>query len=196
MRLIRNADGQPHEVVGTWLDISEHKQAELIRQAHQSALNLIVASQPLPVILSDIAKHLETINPDMLVSILLLDKQAKCLKLGAAPSLPDDFNATVDQLAIGEGVGSCGTAAWRGEAVIVSDIDHHPYWQPYLEFTQKADLHACWSVPFKDENESVLGTFAIYHRTVREPTSADLVLVEEFASFTALAVQKSMRQKP
>ncbi|HRN82557.1 EAL domain-containing protein [Nitrosomonas europaea] len=190
LRLIRNADGQPHEVVGTWLDISEHKQAELIRQAHQSALNLIVASQPLPVILSDIAKHLETINPDMLVSILLLDKQAKCLKLGAAPSLPDDFNATVDQLAIGEGVGSCGTAAWRGEAVIVSDIDHHPYWQPYLEFTQKADLHACWSVPFKDENESVLGTFAIYHRTVREPTSADLVLVEEFASFTALAVQK------
>lgn len=190
LRLIRDVDGQPYEVVGTWLDISEYKQAELIRQAHQSALDLIIANQSLSVILSDIANHLEMINPNLLVSILLLDKQTKRLKLGAAPSLPDDFNMEIDQLVIGEGIGSCGTAAWRGETVIISDIDHHPYWRPYLEFTQKADLHACWSVPFKDENGSVLGTFAIYHRTVYEPTSADLVLVEEFAFFTALAVQK------
>ncbi len=190
LRLIRNSDGQPHEIVGAWLDISEHKRIELIRQAHQSALDLIVANRPLPVILNDIAKRLEAINADMLVSILLLDKHAGRLRHGAAPSLPDDFNAAVNQLAIGDGVGSCGTAAWRGEAVIVSDIDHHPYWQSYLELTRKADLHACWSLPFKDENGGVLGTFAIYHRAPCEPTSADLALVHEFASITALAVQK------
>jgi len=190
LRLIRDADGQPYEVVGTWLDISEHKRDELTRQAHQSALNLIVANQPLPVILNDIATHLEAINPDMLVSILLLDKQTKCLKRGAAPSLPDDYKTAIDQLKIGEGIGSCGTAAFRGETVIVPDIDHHPYWQPYLEFTRKAGLHACWSVPFKDENGHALGVFGIYHRMASEPSPADLALIEEFASFTALVVQK------
>ncbi|WP_300285958.1 EAL domain-containing protein [Nitrosomonas sp.] len=190
LRLIRGTDGRPYEIVGTCLDISEHKRIELIRQAHQSALDLIVANQPLPVVLADITKHLERISPGMLVSILLLDKQAKCLKLGAAPSLPDDYNAAIDQMKIGEGVGSCGTAAFRGEAVIVADIDHHPYWQPYLELTRKADLHACWSVPFKDEKGHVLGTFAIYHRTASEPGPDDLALIEEFTSFTALAVQK------
>ncbi|QOJ22617.1 MAG: EAL domain-containing protein [Gammaproteobacteria bacterium] len=190
LRLIRNADGQPHEIVGAWLDISEHKKVELIRQAHQSALDLIVANQPLPVILGDIAKHLEAINSDMLVSILLLDKHAGRLMHGAAPSLPDDYNAAVGQLVIGDGVGSCGTAAWRGEAVIVADIDRHPYWQPYLELTHKANLHACWSLPFKDENGKVLGTFAIYHHTPCEPAPGDLELIHEFASITALAVQK------
>ncbi|MBS0587613.1 MAG: EAL domain-containing protein [Proteobacteria bacterium] len=190
LRLIRSTDGQPHEIVGAWLDISEQKRTELIRQAHQSALDLIVANQPLPVILSDIAKHLEAINSDMLVSILLLDKHTDRLRQGAAPSLPDDYNAAVNQLMIGDGMGSCGTAAWRGEAVIVSDIDHHPYWQSFLESTRKANLHACWSLPFMDENGMVLGTFAIYHRIPRQPTAADLALIHEFASITALAVQK------
>jgi len=190
LRLVRNADGEPAEIVGAWLDISEHKRLELIRQAHQSALNLIVASQPLAVILNDIARRLEVINPGMLVSILLLDKYAGRLKHGAAPSLTDEYNAAVNQLMIGDGIGSCGTAAWRGEAVIVSDIDRHPFWQPFLELTRKANLHACWSLPFKDEAGSVLGTFAIYHRTPREPTHADLTLINEFASITAVAVQK------
>lgn len=190
LRLVRGADGEPAEIVGAWLDISEHKRLELIRQAHQSALNLIVASQPLPVVLNDIAQRLEVINPGMLVSILLLDKHAGRLKHGAAPSLPDEYNAAIKQLMIGDGIGSCGTAAWRGEAVIVSDIDHHPYWQPFLELTRKANLHACWSIPFKDEAGSVLGTFAIYHHTPCEPTPADLILINEFASITAVAVQK------
>ncbi|WP_350133441.1 EAL domain-containing protein [Nitrosomonas sp.] len=190
LRLVRDADGEPAEIVGAWLDISEHKRLELIRLAHQSASNLIIASQPLPVVLNDIAQRLEVINPGMLVSILLLDRHAGRLKHGAAPSLTDEYNAAVNQVMIGDGVGSCGTAAWRGEAVIVSDIDHHPYWQPFLELTRKANLHACWSIPFKDEAGSVLGTFAIYHRTPREPSPADLLLINEFASIAAVAVQK------
>ncbi len=190
LRLVRSSDGRPLEVVGAWLDVSHHKRAELIRQAHQSVLNLIVANQPLPVVLKDIAQRLETINSHMLVSILLLDKRSNRLRHGAAPSLPDDYNKLVDQLKIGEGVGCCGTSAWRGEPIIVADIDQHPYWQPFLEHTQRANIHACWSIPFKDDKDSVLGTFAIYHRNPCEPTPADLVLINEFASLTALAVQK------
>ncbi|MBP6058431.1 MAG: EAL domain-containing protein [Nitrosomonas sp.] len=190
LRLVRSIDGQPLEIVGAWLDISEHKRAELIRGAHQSALDLIVTNHPLSVILNDIAQRLETINPDMLVSILLLDKHTGRLKHVVAPSLPDDYTAVIDQLKIGDGVGSGGTSTWRGEPVIVSDIDHHPYWQPYLELTRKANLHACWSVPFKDEAGKVLGIFSIYHHTPREPVPADLILINEFVSITALAVQK------
>lgn len=190
LRLIRGSNGQPVEIVGAWLDISERKQAEIVRQARQSALDLIVTNHPLPAILNDIAQRLETINPDMLVSILLLDVHTGRLGHGVAPSLPDDYNAAINQLRIGDGVGSCGTSAWRGEPVIISDIDQHPYWQPYLELTRKANLHACWSMPLKNEAGGVLGTFAIYHRTPREPEHADLALINEFASIAALAVQK------
>src|SRR5690606_27241354 len=86
LQLARDTGERPYEAVGICLDISERKQIELIRQTQQSVLDLMVANQPLSVILSDIATHLEMINPAMLVSILLLDKQTKRLKLGAAPS--------------------------------------------------------------------------------------------------------------
>ncbi len=190
LRLIRDSAGMPMEIVGAWLDVTEQKQSELINQARQSALNHIVTQHSLTEVLNDIAQHLEAIKPEMLVSILLLDAHGGRLRHGVAPSLPTDYNAAVDQLQIGPGVGSCGTAAWSGESVIVADIDHHPYWQSYLDLTQKAGLHACWSVPFKNETGAVLGTFAIYHRTPREPAPTDLALINEFACITALAVQK------
>lgn len=190
LRLVRDTQNRPQEIIGTFLDISQHKHNELIRQAHQSAMNLLVTGQSLTAILHNIARSLEMIYPEMLVSIQLLNKQTKRLELGAAPSLSDEYNAAIDQLKIGDRIGSCGTAAWRGETVIVADINHHPYWQSFREFSQKANLHACWSVPFKNEQGEVLGTFAIYHRNICEPTAEELKLIEEFSSFTALAVQK------
>ncbi|GKS69919.1 hypothetical protein W03_19230 [Nitrosomonas sp. PY1] len=157
LRLMQNSGDQPREVVGAWLDISKHKRIELIRQTHQSVLNQIIANQPLPAILNDIAKRLEEVNSNMLVSISLLDRRASRLKHGASLSLPDDYNAVANQ---------------------------------FLELTHKANLHASWSLPFKDENDKVLGAFIICYRTLCEPTFTDLSMVHEFASIAVLAVQQ------
>ncbi|MCW5600794.1 EAL domain-containing protein [Nitrosomonas sp.] len=189
-RLIRNSLGKPLEIVGAWLDVTEHKRAEVIRQARQSVLDQIVANHPLPAILDDIARHLETIEADMLVSILLLDPYTKRLIHGAAPSLPEDYNAAITGLEVTDNTCPCGTAACCGEPVIVSNLDDHPYWDFFLTLTQKAGLHACWSVPFKNEMGQVLGLFTIYYTMPHEPEPADLELVDEFARITALAVQK------
>ncbi|MDD5390135.1 MAG: EAL domain-containing protein [Gallionellaceae bacterium] len=189
-RLLRDEQGRPLEVVGAWLDINERKRTESVQLTRNAVLDQIVANRPLPGILDDIARRLEAIGPDMRVSILLIDPRSGLLSNGAAPSLPDFYNAAVEGLEPGEGRGSCGTAAWLGEAVIVTDIDSHPYWAPYLEVTQRAGLHACWSVPFKDETGRVLGTFGIYYDAPRAPAPADLELIEEFARITSLAVQK------
>ncbi|OAH99684.1 diguanylate cyclase [Methylomonas methanica] len=190
LRLVVDQHNQPKEVVGTWLDISQRKRTESVQLARNAVLDQIVANQALPTILDDIARRLEAIGEDMYVSIMLLDQHSGLLTNGAAPSLPQFFNDAVEGLEPGENRGSCGTAAWRGEIVIVCDIDNHPSWTPYLQLTQKANLHACWSVPFKDEVGSVLGTFAIYYDTPRSPAPADLELIEEFVRITALAVQK------
>ncbi|MDD2739983.1 MAG: EAL domain-containing protein [Methylomonas lenta] len=190
LKLIRDDLGLPLEIVGAWLDVSEHKRVEVVRQARQSVLDRIVANQPLPLILDDIAKRVEAIYPEMRVAIMLLDPITGYLMQGAAPSLPEFYNIAVDCLAPGEGRGSCGTAAWRGEPVIVSDIEQHPFWSAYLDLTRRAGLRACCSIPYKDETGRVLGTFAIYYDCVREPLADEWVLVEEFTRITALAVQK------
>jgi diguanylate cyclase (GGDEF)-like protein/PAS domain S-box-containing protein len=189
-RLIFDGHGRPLEIVGTWLDISAKKRAEAVQLARNRVLDQIVANRPLPEILEDIARRLEAIDMGMHVSILLLDARSGRLSHAAAPSLPAFFKSAIEGLEPGEGRGSCGTAAWLGEPVIVADIDRHPYWLPYLELTRKAGLHACWSVPFKDEAGRVLGTFAIYYGEPRAPAAADLELIEDFARITALAVQK------
>jgi diguanylate cyclase (GGDEF)-like protein/PAS domain S-box-containing protein len=188
--LVRNKKGQTIEVMGTWLDLTVNKRSEAVQLARNVALEQIIANRSLPTILDEIARRLETINPEMLVSILLFDHHSGLLHNGAAPSLPAFFINAVEGIKVGNGVGSCGTAAWLGEPFIVSDIDHHPFWESFLPLTQQADLHACWSVPFKDESGTVLGTFGIYARQPSTPECSDLELVKEFALIAALAITK------
>ncbi len=190
LRLVSDNQGQPLEVIGTWLNLSQSKRVEAVQMARNAVLDQLVGNQKLSFILNDIVLRLEKINPDMLVSILLLDRPKGQLFVGAAPSLPDFYNAAVDGLEPAIGRGSCGTAVFLGEPVIVTDIDTHPYWEPFLELTQQAGLHACWSVPIKDDTGQVIGSFAIYYATKRAPLPADLDLICEFARITALAVQK------
>ena len=190
LRVVPRRAAEALEVAGAWTDITANRRAEQLRSARAAVLDGVVASQPLPAILALIARSLEDLVPEMRVSILLLDARSGRLHVGAAPRLPDFYNAAVEGLEIGEGRGSCGTAAFRGGRVIVEDIARHPYWQGFREVTARAGLRACWSVPFKDTRGQVLGTFASYHATPHTPDQDELDLVEEFARITALAVQK------
>lgn len=189
LRLVRAADGQPQEAVGVWLDVTTEKRDEVLQRARVAVLDEVLSGRALADILADLARRLEELDQDMLVSILLIDTDGK-LHTAAAPSLPADYNAAVDGLTPGEGHGSCGTAAWLGKPVIVSEIEHHPYWQPYLAIARKAGLAACWSIPLKDDTGRVIGTFGIYHRRPRAPGAAELALMEEFGRLTSLAIIK------
>ncbi|TAH51832.1 MAG: EAL domain-containing protein [Betaproteobacteria bacterium] len=190
LHLLRSADGRPVEIAGTWTDITLRTQHELLRAARADVLDQVVAARPLAEILLSVARRLESIAPQMRVSVLLIDARTQCLDVIAAPSLPDFYNAAIQGLEIGEGRGSCGTAAVRGETVVVDDVDTHPFWAPYRALARRAGLRACWSVPFKDTEGRVLGTFAAYFGEPRAPEGGELDLVQEFARITALAVQK------
>ena len=50
--------------------------------------------------------------------------------------------AVAEVSAIGPCVGSCGTAAYRGEAVLVSDIDSDPLWAPFRKLAAPHGLRA------------------------------------------------------
>jgi len=141
-------------------------------------------------ILESLAHIIETEIPDALCSILLLDNEGKHLTIGAAPSLPDFYNEAINGLKIGEGVGSCGTAATLKKRVVVKDIQSHPYWTPFKALAAKANLAACWSQPILDHNNKVLGTFAIYHHTPTTPALTDLALIESIISLATLVLER------
>jgi len=155
------------------------------------ALELLARGASLPEVLKAIVLGLEEACPAMRCSILLLDADGKHLHTGAAPSLPDFYNAAIGGLTIGPGVGSCGTTAFLGQRVIVEDIHHHPYWTPYRALARKARLGACWSEPIRSAAGKVLGTFAIYHRKPHTPSPTDIELIEQAAQLAAIAIERA-----
>ena len=77
------------------------------------------------------------------------------------------------------------------ERVIVENINTHENWQDYLDLTQKANLHACWSQPIISSQNEVLGTFAIYNNVIKAPNIFMLNLIETYANVAAKAIEKN-----
>ena len=127
--------------------------AELLK-AQNRALELIAQGAPLPNVLDVLLRAIEAQSPGMLGSILLLDSDGVTLRHGAAPSLPELFTRSIDGESIGPRAGSCGTAAFRREPVIVEDIAADSLWDSHREFALRHGLRACWSTPIFDGQQA------------------------------------------
>ena len=189
-----DASGQRF-IVGIINDVTRHKISELREKTRAHVLELITGGEPLSVILKTVVDAVEQENTSMHCSVLLLDETGKYLRIGTAPSLPDFYNNAINGIEIGLGTGSCGTAAFMNERVIVSDIQNHPYWKNYRELAKKAGLASCWSQPIRAANTSVLGTFAIYHSHVHSPSDADIEIIEQTASIVSIAIEKKLAEE-
>ncbi len=178
--------GQPQRVVGTVQDITEARLGRMVLRRQNSILQQIVQGAPLSQILRDIAHLIEDYVPGILCSILVHDHRRGVLTTGAAPSLPAAYNAGVEGLAIGPHNGACGAAAFGRKSVLVLDIASDPLFADYRQLALAHGLRSCLSLPIlsgdrqRGKSERLLGTFAIYRRTVEDPDGA-------FASFAAAA---------
>jgi GAF domain-containing protein len=127
-------------------------------------------------------KHLLTVegasDGEILTSVLLLSPDGKHLTHGAAPSLPKPYVEAIDGAEIGPLAGSCGTAAYLGEPVYVSDIATDERWAAYRDLALSHQLRSCWSTPIRRSDGGVMATFAIYHRSPGAPTRDELKMIE------------------
>ncbi|MFD3681240.1 GAF domain-containing SpoIIE family protein phosphatase [Streptomyces sp. NPDC058613] len=178
------------------VEVTQVRHAQRLTAEHRVLLEQIARQAPLPEVLEGMARAIEELAPEqVLVSVLLADTDGRHLRHGAAPSLPDFYNRAIDGIATGEGVGSCGTAAHRRQRVIVSDIATDPFWDDFRDLAVKAGVAACWSTPILARDGSLLGTFAMYHRTPRAPQKTDLALARVFADTAALAIERHQAEQ-
>lgn len=153
-------------------------------------LEMLYRGESEAAILNEIVKQSQDIASGSICSILCVDEEGKHLVLGAAPGLPDFYNKAIHNFPIGYGNGSCGTAAYTGERVIVEDVSTHPFWEDIKGLAKSAGLAACWSEPIKDASGKILGTFAIYHKTIHLPDFKETDFVEELAALTAIVLDR------
>jgi PAS domain S-box-containing protein len=192
---IRNDSGQVLEFVGTVIDVTERKRAEALRDGESRILEMIARDAPLQEILEKLVRVVEGQFAGLLCSVLLLDEDGQHVRHGAAPSLPKPYTEAIDGLCIGPKAGSCGTAMYRREPVIVTDIALDPLWEPYRGVAETYGLRACWSTPILAHSGKALGSFAMYYREPRSPSPAENHALEMATHLAGIAIERKLARE-
>ena len=153
-------------------------------------LALLGSAAPLNVLLDGLATYVETWADGMLCSVMLADAAEGLLRPAAAPSLHADYVNAIDPVPIGDGSGSCGTAAARRELVVVEDVEQSELWDGYAPLAVAHGLRACWSMPVFDADQALLATLAIYYRTPRKPSPEEIELIQFAALLASFVIQR------
>ena len=196
-KAIRDDLGELTRIVGLHLDNTPRKRAEIALEHQKSILERIAKGESIQVVLDSIVEYVESQVVESKGSIMLL--RGERLWFAAGCKIPAEFSRAIDGVKIGPNVGSCGSAAYRGKTVIVSDIATDPLWEGYRQTAMAFGFRACWSAPIlagkvAGAGESigkVLGTFAIYSGAVGRPTSEDLEVVANAAYLAGIAIERA-----
>ena len=176
-------------------EVKHRKDVAALLAVENKSLEMITQDFSTRQVLDSITLGINEIIPDTHSSILLLSSDGQHLEHGSAPSLPAEYVEAIDGVKIGPNVGSCGTAAYVNKQVIVSDIANDPLWENYKEIALKHDLKACWSTPITVLDGKVLGTFALYFNTPKEPDSSSIELTRRMANIAAIAILRKQSEE-
>ena len=173
--------------------------AESLLTAVKRTLEMIAGGASLPDILTNLCATIDAQSPDIISSVLLMDSDGQRLWPVAGPRVPSGWMRALSPLMIGPDMGSCGTAAFRKERVIVSDIASGPLLSG-IPAAQARDialahgLRASWSQPLISRDNEVLGTFAMYYGAPRSPSTRELRLIEDAAHIAVIAIEGERSQ--
>jgi PAS domain S-box-containing protein len=191
--LVPGTERVPKFVMSLSEDITERKRAEDLLTGEKRILEMVAKGDPLPQILDSVCRFVEEQASGLMASILLVDGNR--VRFGGAPNLPKAYTDAIDGVAIGPSAGSCGTAAYRGEQVIVEDIATDPLWADYREAALPHSLRACWSTPIFSSQGKVIATFAMYYHEPRSPSRRDQETIEQITHLVGVAIERKLTQE-
>src|ERR1022692_2418881 len=175
-------------------DITDRKRAESTVTLQKETLEMVAQGMPLQETLTTLVRQIE-LRTGMVGSIVLLDGDGLHVRHGAAPSLPEAYIKAIDGAPIGPQAGSCGTAMYRREPVIVIDVMQDPLWEDYRDLAAAHGVRACWSTPILSTDRRVLGCFAMYYPEPRGPRPVEIRLVEVATHLAGIAIERDRSEE-
>src|SRR5215475_10320700 len=194
-RPLRGADGDLLGGVVVCRDITRIKEEEFFRAGQSGVLEMIAADAPLLEVLKNLVLLMEEQAEGLRCSILLLNRDGKHVRHGAAPNLPEAYVKAVDGAPIGPRNGSCGTAMFTRKPVIVENVMTDPLWTDYRELARICGLSACWSTPILSPQGDVLGSFAMYRQEKRGPLPEEHRLTNIATHIAGIAIERQRQQE-
>ncbi|NBC27230.1 MAG: PAS domain S-box protein [Bacteroidetes bacterium] len=149
-------------------DVTESYYFNNLDKLERKVLQDNVAGKELKKLLTNYVLGIEELHEGVICSIMSIDEE-KLYNL-ASPNLPDGFKQQIEGLKIGRDEGSCGTAAFLGEKIIVSDIQSDSRWEKYRDLAEQFGFSSCWSYPVFNTENRVVATFAVYHSKCKKPS--------------------------
>jgi len=182
-------------IYATGRDITEHKRAEFLLAAEKQSLEMINAGTSLEEILNNLCNSIDALTSGAISTILMMEPESQQLTYVAGPRVRQSWLPVLTPRPIGPREGCCGTAAYRKQRVIVTDVLTDPVWpDDYRGFTVENGIRAAWSEPILTKDDELLGTFALYSAEPRHPTAAELELIEGASHIALIAISQQRSQ--
>jgi GAF domain-containing protein len=166
--------------------LSDEQRATL-EHVQKRALALVAQGEPVRATLTLLTAAVETLFPGSTASILRIDAEG-LLRNGASPNLPADYLDAIDRLKPDPDVGTCAAAAATGQVVVTPDFCADQRWSELRHLPMALGFLSAWSMPIKNGDGRVLGTFGTYFRVRREPTRQERETVGRLAPIAAIAL--------
>jgi formate hydrogenlyase transcriptional activator len=181
---------------GTATDIDDRKRTESLRSAEKRMLEMIANGAGLSEVLNDLCGAIDAHAPGATSFVCVMDTDGKQLQPSTGPRVPAAFTKAITLFPIGPNRGSCGTAAFTKQRVIIADISSDPKWPDELRnLTLEHGVYAAWSEPLISKDGNVLGTFCVSYREPRNPDSRDLELIEAAGNIARIAIERERSQE-
>jgi signal transduction histidine kinase len=172
------------------LNFMAHTFHEKILKVQNLSLEKLATGKSLTEIFDTLTLGAEQSIKNAFASILLVDSSGTRLIDGSTPSFSRIMKDAFNGLLIGPLAGSCGTAAFSKELVVVEDISTDPKWSKFKDFAHSQGLKSCFSAPILGSDGGVHGTFALTFTKDKSPTEIELEILRSSAHIACLAIER------
>jgi PAS domain S-box-containing protein len=192
--VIKNEKGENLKLIGIFQDITYETNLKAIDQLERELIDdSLKENFNLKSILNKYLKGLEKIYPNIFYAISTV-KNGRIWNL-SAPSLPQEYYKSLNGLQIGQKAGSCGTAAFLKQRVIVDDIEKSELWEDYRVFSSNYYFKACWSQPIFNSKKEVIATFANHFLNTKTPSEKELIFFDRVTNLLSIVIENFEKNK-
>jgi PAS domain S-box-containing protein/diguanylate cyclase (GGDEF)-like protein len=171
------------------------RQYDIIADIQQKILEKLVTNKPIADILNSLCLLAESILPNAVASIMIIDASDGLLSVMSAPSIPSVGHEALANLHPGTGGGSCGNAVFHNKAQYVQNTFEDDRWKNLRQVAYDFNICSCWSMPVSDEYKDAIGSFALSSFEHRSPALFHKKLLETCSSIVSLVLKRERREK-
>jgi PAS domain S-box-containing protein len=193
--VLRDAVGQPLRTVSMIQDITERRLSEAVFQSQKSALEMVAQGASLDDVLQFVVASLQKQSDEnLVVSILLLDRDGEHVFLGAASGLPESVRQElINGVAVRDLSGPCRMVFTEKQPVFVPDVND-PNWEDFRGRVAPYGFRAACSTPIVASDQRLLGSFCVYYRRPRAPGIFERSMIEAITRTVAIVIERKQAE--